>query len=124
MHGQRAARAVPAAWALAIALLLSSCGTEAVGSVFELSGRVFEEVEGTDTAPIGGATVTFTSDTGFVTTATSSDDGRYQMQVFTDTQFGQVRAEASGYEPRQRTVFFDTPQRRIDLGLRRTGTEE
>lgn len=107
--------------ALAVALGLAStaCVEDAPGAVYEVSGIVSQESEdGERASPLGGALVRFTSDTGHVSETTSGDDGRYEMQVFTDVRFGQVRAERDGFAPDERTVLFDQPQRRIDLRLR------
>ncbi len=102
-------------------LFLGSCAPVTVASTYELSGRITNLLESGETpSPIGGAMVRFTSDTGDVTETVATSDGRYAMQVLSDSRFGQVRAAADGYTPSERTVFFDVPQRRIDLALRRT----
>jgi hypothetical protein len=107
--------------AVASALVVASCGDTTPGAAYDLTGIVSTALT-PDSArtPLGGATVRFTSDTGRVHEAISGEDGRYEMQVFTDTAFGQVRAESTGYEPAERSVYFDVPQRRIDLVLRAT----
>lgn len=99
----------------------SGCdGGAAVVSTYELSGIVTERIDtGTDVAPLAGAEVTFTSDTGMSLTTTSGDDGRYRMQVESEVRFGQVRATLAGYQTTERTVLFDVPARRVDLGMRR-----
>lgn len=104
---------------LPLLALLASCTTEPVGATYSLSGFVTQTLaSGVTTTPIGGATVTFTSDVGERFTTTTGGDGRYRMQVLSRSVFGQVRAEASGFTPSERTVYFDTPERRIDIGLR------
>ena len=70
-------------------------------------------------AAIGGATVTFVSDTRYMAETTSDEDGRYAMVVNTDTTFGQVRAAKDGFSTAEATVFFDQPERRVDLEMRR-----
>jgi hypothetical protein len=95
--------------------LVSACATETATERFELTGRV---TEGTTDEGIPRATVTFVSDTLFRASAETSGDGTYQMAVETDVPFGQARAEKDGYLSDERTVFFDTPTRRIDLQLR------
>ncbi len=102
-----------------LGLLAASCEDRAPGGNYDLSGIVRTElVEGSTPTPVGGATVVFTSDTGHVTETVSGDDGRYEMQVFSDVAFGQARAELEGFVPSERTVYFDTAQRRIDFVLR------
>ena len=69
--------------------------------------------------PDVGALNIFLSQIGVIDTHVAFlSDGRYAMQVMSDSRFGQVRAEATGYNPSERTVFFDVAQRRIDLALR------
>ncbi len=65
--------------------------------------------------------MSFTSDTGYAAETTADDDGVYRLAVETDHPFGQVRAEASGYVPNERTVFFDMEDRRVDIQLRPAG---
>lgn len=101
----------------------SGCdGGGAVASTYELSGVVSERIDtstGTDVAPLGGVEVTFTSDTGMSFTTSTGDDGRYRMQLESEIRFGQVRATLAGFQTTERTVFFDVPARRVDLGMRR-----
>ncbi len=88
---------------------------------YELSGQVtslLDESGGGD--PIPGARVTFISDTLIVDEATADASGRYRMRVSTDHPFGQVRAEADGFTANEATVYFDTPQRVVDVALRRS----
>jgi Carboxypeptidase regulatory-like domain len=99
---------------LATGLLASGCVEKVPGAEYDLTGYVLTRL---DRAPIAGAMVRFTSDTGTVTEATTNGDGRYAMQVFSDVAFGQVRAEATGFAPHSETVYFDQPQRRADLAL-------
>jgi hypothetical protein len=88
---------------------------------FELSGRITElrddGVGGED--PIPNAAVRFASDTRIVAETTADGSGRYRMRVASDHPFGQVRAEAEGYSSSEETVYFDSPQRRVDIALRR-----
>jgi hypothetical protein len=98
----------------------SGCQPAAVVSTYELSGIISERFEsGMNLAPLANARVLFTSDTGLTFETMSGGDGRYRMQVVTDSRFGQVRAELEGFEPAETTVLFDTPSRRIDIDLRR-----
>lgn len=101
--------------------MLASCeeGAPLVG--YELSGRITElrdDGEG-GADPVAGATVTFSSDTLRVAETVSDGSGRYRLRVETDHRFGQVRASADGYAPAEATVYFDAPQRQVDLALRR-----
>lgn len=107
-------------WIVGLALgLTASCAPPDLTATYELSGFVSERFESGDTlAPIGGARVTFTSDTGLGASTVTGGDGRYRMIIESDTQFGAVRAEAVGFAPSTQTVFFDTPVRRIDFDLR------
>jgi hypothetical protein len=102
---------------IAIALFIVLCAgcAEEVTTEVELSGLVLDRA--TD-APVEGATVTFRSDTLDVATATTDSDGHYEMIVETQVSLGQVRAEHPDFEPAEKSVYFDTPQRRIDLLLR------
>jgi hypothetical protein len=101
--------------------MLASCAPGTVGDTYALSGRITQTLSsGVTVTPVGGATVRFTSDVGDVFETTSGGDGRYHIQVLTRVRFGQVRATAGGFNPSERTVYFDTPQRRVDLGLRPT----
>jgi hypothetical protein len=98
---------------------LASCAPGTVGDTYALSGHVTQTLQsGVSSTPVGGAHVRFTSDVGDVVETTTGSDGRYRMQILTRVRFGQVRAEAAGFVPAERTVYFDTPERRIDLGLR------
>lgn len=81
----------------------------------ELSGFVTNE---TTTDPVSGASVTFSSDTLYTTSATTDSDGYYEMVIQTDSNFGQVRAEKAGYFVNEMTVYFDSDARRVDFTLR------
>jgi hypothetical protein len=96
-------------------------GSDPNAQVYELGGEVLDRTSGQG---IGGAEVTFVSDTLQESFATSGSDGAYRMVVRTDSPFGQVRAEREGYLPDERTVFFDTSPRRMDLRLRQAPPEE
>lgn len=101
--------------------MLASCVPGTVGDTYSLSGRITQSLEsGVTVTPVAGATVRFTSDVGDVVTATSGGDGRYRMQILTRVRFGQVRATAAGFVDSERSVYFDTPERRIDIGMRPT----
>ncbi|MCZ7683299.1 MAG: hypothetical protein M5U28_32670 [Sandaracinaceae bacterium] len=117
--GHRARAVVPPALAL-FAMLTAGCMEPSTLEAYELSGRVtvLLETEGPGDA-IPGARVLFMSDTRIVQETTADGSGRYRMRVTTDHPFGQVRAEAEGYRAREVTVYFDTPQRRVDVALRR-----
>lgn len=95
-----------------LAALSFGCAEESATSTYELAGYVREVGDGPG---VRGATVTFTSDTRFVTSTRTGSDGYYEMSVETDAEFGQVRAESEGYQPAEETVFFDTRARRVDL---------
>jgi len=115
--GHRLAASVPVVLAM---LLVASCDSSPTTDTFELSGVVTVLLESGDGGgPIEGARVTFTSDTLLQESATTDSDGRYRMRVESDVSFGQVRAQADGFRPQERTVYFDTPRRRVDLQLRR-----
>ncbi|MEC7524323.1 MAG: carboxypeptidase-like regulatory domain-containing protein [Myxococcota bacterium] len=119
--GHRALVLVPT---VLLAALLTSCDGAAPTDAFELSGRVTALLEsGEDGDGIADARVVFRSDTRIVSETTTDDSGRYRMRVLTDHEFGQVRAEADGFRPKEETVFFDSPQRRVDLQLRRVAGE-
>jgi hypothetical protein len=98
----------------ALLFVLSCGGEDAPTDSYELSGVVTDEATGKH---LSGALVTFVSDTLYTTDTRTDGDGHYEMIVETDTPFGQVRAELDGYRPGERTVFFDTPSRRIDIEL-------
>ena len=98
-----------------LACSLSGCAEEnPTTSTFELAGYVREAAGGPG---IRGVTVTFTSDTRETNTTETNGEGYYEMSVETDGAFGQVRAERDGYQAAEETVFFDTPQRRVDLAM-------
>jgi uncharacterized protein YfaS (alpha-2-macroglobulin family) len=97
---------------------LLGCSDEVTTEV-ELSGLVLDLETG---APIEGAAVTFRSDVLETASATTDSDGHYEMTILTQVALGHVRAEAGGYQAAQRSVFFDTPTRRIDLSLRSDGS--
>jgi hypothetical protein len=107
--------------ALIVALAcLAGCDPGPPADSYELTGRIFALNEaGEEGEPIVGAVVIFQSDTLLVEETRSEGEGRYRMRVSTDHPFGQVRAEADGFFPNEETVYFDQPQRRVDIGLRR-----
>lgn len=99
--------------------LLAACVPQTVGGTYSLSGRITQTLSsGVTVTPVAGASVTFTSDVGDEFTTTSESDGRYRMQVLTRVQFGQVRSVAAGFVSSEKTVFFDTAERRVDIGMR------
>lgn len=101
--------------------MLASCAPGTVGDTFSLSGRITQTLtSGVTVTPVAGATVRFTSDVGDVFTTTSGGDGRYRLEVLTRVRYGQVRATATGFVDSERTVYFDTPERRVDIGMRPT----
>jgi hypothetical protein len=110
-------RLTPLVPALLFALLAWGCDS-APTSFYEISGEITDERTGD---PIGGAAVSFISDTGYGAETTADGDGIYRLAIETDHPFGQVRAEASGYVPKERTVYFDAEDRRIDIALRPSG---
>jgi hypothetical protein len=119
--GHRSSPRVPYA-ALTVALFtLLAFGCEgAPTDAFELSGVVTVLNEsGEDGGAIANARIIFISDTLLVAETQTDDSGRYRLRVMTDHPFGQVRAEADGFITGEDSVFFDTPQRRVDLQLRR-----
>ena len=95
--------------------LIGACASESPVEDFEVSGFITDRGTG---AAIEGATVSFVSDTRFASATITNEDGLYQMAVETDRPFGQVTANAAGYETNDTTVFFDTRTRRVDLTLR------
>lgn len=119
MLGHRLAAVVPRLLLVFATAAVAGCDGDGAVEGFELSGRV-EELLGPDLVGegISGASVTFRSDTLIVNDTTSDDDGWYRMRISTDHPFGQVRAEAEGYQVTERTVFFDAPTRRVDLEMR------
>jgi hypothetical protein len=135
MDRHRAALRVPAAlrarsvWVglalLALGAVDAGCGREGPpGESYEIVGFVVESVgEGTDGPGIGGAMVRFESDTGRTVETVSEGNGRYRIYVLSETRFGQVTASAPGYGEARETVFFDSPQRRLDLALPRLEPE-
>ena len=112
------------AWGSAVAvalalMVLAGCEDETAPlDIYELSGTVTEDRSGSD---VGGARITFTSDTLYTTATTTDGDGHYEMLIESDVPFGQVRAEKAGYQTVEETVYFDTRTRRVDLVMR-TGT--
>lgn len=114
------ALATVAATGATTVLLSPGCDTAVVTSLYELSGIVSERFEsGMSLTPLANARVSFVSDTGIRYETTSGGDGRYRMAIESDTPFGQVRAEAEGFNPAETTVLFDVPARRIDIDMRR-----
>lgn len=111
---------VPVLVASALLALVAGCGEGVPVSQYELSGIVSERFEsGMALAPLAGVHITFRSDTGLVFETDTGGDGRYRLRIESDVAFGQVRAELAGFQPTERTVYFDTNSRRIDLDMRR-----
>lgn len=101
--------------ALFAALALSSSCESNVTERYSVSGYVRDLATNDG---IGGVRVTFTSDTLYTNSTTTRGNGAYQMDVRSDVPFGQVKAEREGFITDQRTVHFDSRERRVDLGLR------
>ncbi len=99
---------------LVVLTLGLGCASEPTAEEKELSGVVRDRLSG---SRISGATVTFTSDTLYSQSTRTDGDGHYEMIVETDTPLGQVRAEHASYQPAETTVYFDAPERTIDLAL-------
>jgi hypothetical protein len=107
----RFVRGAAAAAVVAIASI-AGCGTEPDTQRYTIEGRVTEALT---ERRLEGVLVTFTSDTLYTADARTGSQGRYTLQVESDVLFGQVRAERDGYTPTETTVYFDRPDRRIDL---------
>jgi hypothetical protein len=99
---------------LVVLTLGLGCASDPAASEKELSGVVRDRLSG---SRISGATVRFTSDTLYTQSTRTDDDGHYEMIVETDTPLGQVRAEHPDYQAAETTVYFDAPERTIDLAL-------
>ena len=115
MKGARGGARREAGWLLATVLTLSGCGDASLGERLSLRGTVRDAETGRG---IEGAAVIFTSDTGLRRETMTGGGGSYAIARVADTPFGQLRVEAEGFRPREATVFFDTPQRVVDLELR------
>ncbi|MFW6067930.1 MAG: hypothetical protein ACOC97_06305 [Myxococcota bacterium] len=112
---------VPPLLVLLLGLVCASCGDEDPNvQSFSLSGRVTDRATGDG---IGGVTVTFVSDTLHEAQDTTGSGGSYSVMVRSDTPFGQVRADKDGWLSDEKTVYFDVPERRVDLSLRRAADE-
>ena len=94
------------------AVAVAGCSDSNPTVSFELTGRVLEV---NTERPVSGAVVTFRSDTLYTNEDQTSSGGWYQMGIETDSPFGQVRAEHPEYLPDEESVFFDAPQRRVDI---------
>lgn len=113
--GHRVRQSVPLCVLVAV---LSGCDASEPLQGYELSGLVTVRLDtGAMEEGIAGANVTFTSDTLLVEETTTDGTGRYRMRIATDHEFGQVRAEAEGFFPGEQTVYFDAPERRVDVSL-------
>jgi len=131
MHRHRTPAFVPAtrralvgmASVLVGALMSAGCGTNAPpGEGYEIIGFVVESVgTGDDGPPIAGAMVRFQGDTGRAVEGVSESNGRYRLFIVSDSRFGQITANAAGFQEARETVFFDSPSRRVDLVLPREG---
>ena len=104
--------AVPAAL---LFITLAACGDASLGERLDVTGTVTDAESGRG---IDGAAVTFVSDTGLRQETTTGGGGNYGLALFSDTPFGQLRVEAEGFQPRETTVFFDTPLRVVNVALR------
>jgi hypothetical protein len=101
--------------AAALSVISSSCTENTRTQTYELSGGVRDDFS---SRPIASARVTFVSDTLYMQSTTTDDDGEYEMLVESDVPLGQVRAEKTGYAAAEASVFFDTVARRVELRLR------
>lgn len=99
---------------LLCAVLAIACASEPPTSQKDLSGVIRDRLSG---KRISGASVRFQSDTLYSASTRTDDDGHYEMVVESDTPLGQVRAEHADYQPSEKTVFFDTNERVIDIDL-------
>ena len=117
MQGRRLSRWVPLAL-IFVAALANACAAPAGADELDVSGRVTASTVAGGHG-IEGALVSFVSDTGLRSETVTGADGRYAMRVLSDHPFGQVIAEVEGFVTESRTVYFDRPERRIDLVLRR-----
>jgi hypothetical protein len=102
---------------------LCGCGNAEARPVseYEISGTVTDDLTG---AAVGGALVTFVSDTLDETQAHCDGSGRYSMsvQVTEGEHFGTLHASAAGYEDSTpQSVYFDGTARTVDLRLRAKG---
>ena len=104
---------------LLLGLASSGCddGTNPNLDSYEVSGRVTDIETGEG---IANASVVFTSDTLFTASTQTGDGGHYAMLVETDSPYGRVRAEKSGYAPATESVFFDSAVRRVDVEMNPT----
>ena len=106
-------------WVPLVALLAVACESTPGTDTYEVTGLVSEFVAPEAPGdPIPGAMITFRSDTLLVATTTTDQSGHYRLRVTTDYAFGQVRAEAAGFVTAEETVYFDQPQRRVDIQMR------
>ncbi len=108
-----------ASLATALAIVLGSCADEPRTSEYDLAGYVTDVESGRGLRDVQ---VRFVSETAYTESASTDRDGHYQMRVVTDSPFGQVRAERPGFTVEEKTVYFDTQSRRIDLELQAVAT--
>ncbi|MBC7173668.1 MAG: hypothetical protein H5U40_14605, partial [Polyangiaceae bacterium] len=104
---------------IALAIAATSCADPPPTVEYEVAGVVTDANSGEG---IPHAAVRFVSETAYTASTQANGDGRYEMRVESDSPFGQVRAERAGWSPAEKTVYFDSPSRRIDLVLRRAAT--
>ena len=67
---------------------------------------------------LSAAEVFLQSDTLDIGSGLTDSDGRFTIDVITDAEHAQLRAEKEGYVSAETTVFFDAPIRRVDIDLR------
>jgi hypothetical protein len=104
---------------LAAALLSSSCGAddpERADTRGQVHGTVRDAQSGD---AIKGVQVRFVSDTLDEASDTTDGDGRYRIDVVTDTDRGHLEATKSGYARRVVSVYLDDESVAIDIDLSR-----
>jgi hypothetical protein len=106
-------------WLLAAALLASSCGSDEPDPD-DTRGRIHGTVRDAMTGNgIKGVKVRFLSDTLDEASDTTDGDGRYGIQVATDTDKGHLEATKAGYAKRVVSVYLDSESVAIDIDLSR-----
>jgi hypothetical protein len=104
-------------WLLAAALLASGCGsdeTDPDANQSRLHGTVRDAISGDG---IKGVKVRFVSDTLDEASDTTDGDGRYGIDVATDSDQGHLEASKAGYLKRIVPVYLDAASVEIDIEL-------